>query len=54
MSEQAKQSAARIAEAVKKFPEDKAEMAARIAETFANGIATGIELANAGKPKEAQ
>lgn len=52
MSDNTKQSAAETAKALTALPKDVREMAARLAETYAAGLATGMELA-AGQREEA-
>lgn len=55
MPENVKQCAENIAKAISATPADKREIATRLAETFAAGIATGMELAesdNGAGPNE--
>lgn len=48
MSEEIKKCVENAAKTMNSIPVDKREMAARLAETYAVGLATGIELAEAG------
>lgn len=52
MPEHIKQCVENAAKAINSIPEDKREMAARLAETYATGIATGMELAVENKQEE--
>lgn len=47
MSENIKQCVENAAKAINAIPNDKREMAARLAETYATGLAVGMELADA-------
>lgn len=49
MPENVKQCAEKIAKAISATPADKREIATRLAETFAAGIATGMELAESDR-----
>lgn len=51
MSDNTKQSAAETAKVLAALPKDTQEMAVRLAETYATGLATGMELA-AGRREE--
>lgn len=52
MPENIKQCVENAAKTINAIPNDKREIAARLAETFAAGIATGMELAEDGKPEK--
>lgn len=52
MPENVKQCAENIAKTISMTPMDKRKIAARMAETFAAGIATGMELAESDKAEE--
>lgn len=52
MPEEIKKTAAAAAKALNRVPADKREIAARMAETFASGLAAGMELAEAKERKE--
>lgn len=52
MPENIKQCVENAAKTINAIPNDKREIAARLAETFAAGLATGMELAEKGKPDE--
>lgn len=49
MPENVKLCVEKIAKTISATPADKREIATRLAETFAAGIATGLELAEEGK-----
>lgn len=52
MSDEIKRCAESAAKALNSIPVDKREMAARLAETYAAGLAVGMELADKPKDKE--
>ena len=52
MPEKVKKCVRDAAETINSIPVDKREMAVRLAETYAIGLATGMELAEAGKKEE--
>lgn len=52
MPENIKQCVENAAKTINAIPNDKREIAARLAETFAAGIAAGMELADDGKTDE--
>lgn len=52
MPENVKQCAEKIAKAISATPADKRGIAASLAETFAAGIATGMELAESDRSAE--
>lgn len=54
MSDNTKQSAAETAKTMNALPADVREMAARLAETYATGLATGMELAGVTQPQKAE
>lgn len=49
MPENIKKCVENAAKTINAIPNDKREMAARLAETYAAGLATGMELAEEGK-----
>ena len=52
MPDEIKRCAESAAKTLSSIPVDKREMAARLAETYAAGLAVGMELAEADKPKD--
>lgn len=52
MPDEIKRCAENAAKALSGIPVDKREIAARLAETYAAGLAVGMELAEADKPKD--
>lgn len=52
MPDKSKRCAESAAKALSSIPMDKRELAATLAETYAAGLAVGIELAEADKPKD--
>lgn len=54
MPDKTKQLAADAARSMSALPTDVREMAARLAETYATGLATGMELAGAAQPQKAE
>lgn len=52
MPENIKKCVENAAKTINSIPADKREMAARLAETYAAGIATGMEIAEEGKPED--
>ena len=52
MPDEIKRCAESAAKALSSIPVDKREMAARLAETYAAGLAVAMELAEADKPKD--
>lgn len=46
MPENVKNAYAQAAKALEKLPEDKQDMAVKLAEAYANGMAAGVELAD--------
>ena len=51
MPDEIKRCAENAAKALNSIPMDKRELAATLAETYAAGLAVGMELAEADKPK---
>lgn len=54
MGEKAKEAATTATKLIDKLPADKREIAARLAETYAAGLATGMELAATESARDAE